>query len=209
MRGLEMNQSFINQIDTDATINEDNLLMAIQVHAAFDAIKSKIFTEFAFLLKNELVKALTDISGINIDVQPLLEKPLEKYTGLTISHPTWPDDWSVLIEAQSPHGKEILIGVGGSKDKANVTDRNAIKAKLDTDIAPGNISDGWTWYRKVKPEFNDWSQEDTLIDLFKEIQGDALICFRDELVAIVQRVHAHFDKNYVIPVSSVYTRRAS
>ena len=162
-----MNQPFINAIVTHATINQDNLRMAIQVHAAFNAIKSDVIDKFLNLLINELATALTDIPGIVIDIQPLLAKPSDTLW-LSIYHPSWPKDWSVGIEAQSPTGKEFIIGVGANKDKVADIDRNAIKAKLDTDIALGNISDWWPWYRKVKSDFNDWSQEDILIDLFKQ-----------------------------------------
>jgi len=167
---------------------EENLKTALLVCSAYEDLKKTIISAFAEDLKRELEGALS--AGWVVDFSPLINQPLDRWTGFSIWKETWGTRYGIGVEAQRSGARDFIIGVYKRKEERHIPD---LKTALDDKVTYGKSNDWWVWWQWVSDHYRNWDSETTLVDMWCQRES-VVTYFRDQIMAIKEVSETYIDR---------------
>jgi hypothetical protein len=174
----------------------DRLQLAIALHDAFDTTRMRVITDFSEQISQFLSAALPEAQDWSVNAARLLEKPQERYTGLSVRRATWHNGLYVCIEAETFGPSSWIIGVCGEK---GYEPPNNIKKLLDDRFGNGRTTPQWPWFHYFSDnaefghwEFGDWRAGAAVIAMRDGMSGDYGRGLCERIVGIAKEVDSLF-----------------
>jgi hypothetical protein len=150
----------------------ENLDLALDIGAAYGDIKKTLITRTANSMKRIITNAF-DPSEWRTECEGLTEQPIPKFAQFRIGKTSWNAGYYIMLESQSPNGRDFEIGVLKPKGSHAIP---GLREELDRRIRRGRPSDSdwWDWSYRLEAPFDDWNTKEALMRMFDGSAADSV-----------------------------------
>jgi hypothetical protein len=174
----------------------DRLKLTIEIHDAFDTIRTKIIRDFCQKIVKCLESALPAKEDWSVDAADLKRSPTRIFTGIGVRRKTWDEELCVRIEAEAWGPNGWIIGIQG---KESGYQNGSLRALLNEKFGCGHESPRWPWYHFFddRTEFRDeglgnWTRSETLIAMHDGAGGEYSKRICERIIEIARVVDCFF-----------------
>jgi len=177
----------------------ERLNISVMLHESWEAIRSQVINEFSNQFVRAIVDDLPPDQGWIVNADDILRRPLVKFTGLEVRHPTWDNGLYVGIEAQTEGPGSWIIGAWGEVGYQHEKLRNIISECMGV----GRINSKWLWFRYFSDttefghwELGDWRMGAAIVAMREGLTGDYGKKLRERIVDLCKAVDGVFSSKY-------------
>ena len=158
----------------------EKLKISLAAHAAYEKIHMSIIKDFSVKLEDTLKTKITGNWRINNEIK---ENRNGRWSGLYIQKDDW-GDYQIGIQPQGLKYTNFYIGVAKEKGTPDV---EGLYEKLQKIFKDGEKFESWNWWQWLKNDYRNWTNDQTLLTLYKNnkgIESEAIRYFSERIFKI-------------------------